>query len=190
MPAEQLSSTATASTVRGLRGEYFDNNRLDGHAAPDRAPIARIDFGWTLNSPGRGIPFDWYSVRWTGTLDGAAGRRARASASKATTATASISTARCSIDNWQKQSYGTRSADVTLAPGSRTTCALEYFESTGNARLKLVWDAGVSDDWGAKIAEAAAARRGAATSRSSSPASRKGSSAIARSSVCPGIRRS
>ena len=28
----------------------------------------RIDFGWTLNSPGRGIPFDWYSVRWTGTI--------------------------------------------------------------------------------------------------------------------------
>ncbi len=29
---------------------------------------ARVDFGWTLNSPGRGIPFDWYSVRWTGTI--------------------------------------------------------------------------------------------------------------------------
>ena len=27
-----------------------------------------MEFRWTLNSPGRGIPFDWYSVRWTGSI--------------------------------------------------------------------------------------------------------------------------
>ena len=36
---------------------------------------ARVDFGWTLNSPGRGIPFDWYSVRWTGRITAPAERR-------------------------------------------------------------------------------------------------------------------
>ena len=36
---------------------------------------------------------------------------------------------------------------------------LEYFESTGNARLKLVWDAGVTDDGRARIDEAVALAR-------------------------------
>ncbi len=47
------------------------------------------------------------------------------------------------IDNWRKQSYGTRLANVALRPGTRHAIRLEYFESTGNARVKLVWDAGV-----------------------------------------------
>ncbi len=55
---------------------------------------ARVDFGWTLNSPGRGIPFDWYSVRWTG-----ASRFHRAasgaSASRQTTGIGCFSTASC-----------------------------------------------------------------------------------------------
>jgi beta-glucosidase len=50
-----------------VTGEYFDNNRLEGPPRLTRTD-PRIDFRWTLNSPGRGIPFDWYSVRWTGTL--------------------------------------------------------------------------------------------------------------------------
>ena len=67
-----LSSTDSGKPVRGLRGEYFDNNRLAGAPRLVRTD-PRIDFGWTLNSPGRGIPFDWYSVRWTGTLTAPAG---------------------------------------------------------------------------------------------------------------------
>src|SRR5262249_23762665 len=59
VPAEQLSSIDSNKTVRGLRGEYFDNNRFAGAPRLVRTD-ARIDFGWTLNSPGRGIPFDWY----------------------------------------------------------------------------------------------------------------------------------
>jgi hypothetical protein len=49
------------------------------------------------------------------------------------------------VDNWKKQSYGARLADVTLAAGTRHDLRLEYFESPGNARLKLVWDAGGDD---------------------------------------------
>ena len=90
VPSEALSSSAGRQRSPGLRGEYFDNNRLAG--PPRLARIdARMDFRWTLNSPGRGIPFDWYSVRWTGTLT-APPAASRASASKATTAIACIST--------------------------------------------------------------------------------------------------
>jgi beta-glucosidase len=50
-----------------------------------------------------------------------------------------------------KQSYHTRLSRVTLEPGSTHDIRLEYFESTGNARVKLVWDAGARDDWRARI---------------------------------------
>jgi beta-glucosidase len=61
------------------------------------------------------------------------------------------------IDNWRKQSYRTMMAAVVLQPGSSHDLRLEYFESTGNARVKLVWDAGERDDWQALIDGAAAA---------------------------------
>jgi beta-glucosidase len=152
IPPEALSSTTNDKIVQGLSAEYFDNNRLEGKPRIVRTDT-RMDFRWTLNSPGRGIPFDWYSVRWTGTLtvpqscvkriaiEGNDGYRLYLGG-------------RLVIDNWRKQSYGTRVDAVDLAPGSSVDIRLEYFESTGNARLKLMWDAGVVDDSEEKIAEA------------------------------------
>jgi len=144
-----LSSVDSGRVVRGLRGEYFDNNTLSGAPRIVRTD-AHVDFGWTLNSPGRGIPYDWYSVRWTGKLsvppsgvrrigvEGNDGYRLYVDGTLV-------------IDNWVKQSYHTRLAGVRLAPGTSHDIRLEYFESTGNARVKLVWDAGVRDDWRAGI---------------------------------------
>jgi beta-glucosidase len=40
---------------------------------------------------------------------------------------------------------------VHLEAGHEYDLRLEYFESTGNARVKLVWNHAVSDDWRAKI---------------------------------------
>ena len=137
-----------------LNGEYFDNIRLEGTPRLTRVD-PRIDFRWTLNSPGRGIPFDWYSARWTGGLvvppsgvrriaiEGNDGYRLYVDDALV-------------LDNWRKQSYGTRVAHVSWAPGSSHRIRLEYFESSGNARLKLMWDAGVADDSEARIAEAVA----------------------------------
>ncbi|HET8770081.1 MAG TPA: glycoside hydrolase family 3 C-terminal domain-containing protein [Gemmatimonadaceae bacterium] len=128
----------------GLRGEYFANNRLDGIPAVVRVD-ENIDFGWTLSSPARGIPYDWYSVRWTGSViahpagvmrigvEGNDGYRLWVDGELL-------------VDNWEKRSYGTHMADVDFAPGSRHDIRLEYFESTGNARVKLVWDAGVAGE--------------------------------------------
>ena len=149
VPAEQLSSVVDGRAASGLQAEYFDNNRLEGEPRVRRTD-APVDFGWTLNSPAREIPFDWYSVRWTGTLtvpptgvrrvgiEGNDGYRLWLDGELV-------------IDNWRKQSYGTRFATVSWRPGTKHDLRLEYFESTGNARVKLVWDAGVRDDSQAQI---------------------------------------
>lgn len=152
VPSEQLESIADGRSVPGLRGEYFDNIRLDGEPRLVRTD-RRVDFGWTLNSPGRGIPFDWYSVRWTGTFVVPATGVHRIGVEGDDGYRLSID-GRVVIDDWRKQSSGRRLVEVSLEPGSRHEVRLEYFESTGVARVKLVWDAGVVDDAQARIDEA------------------------------------
>jgi beta-glucosidase len=152
IPPEFLSSASNGQMVRGLAGEYFDNNRLEGAPRMTRTD-ERMDFRWTLNSPGRGIPFDWYSVRWTGRV-AVPSSGVRRIAVEGNDGFRLFLDGRLVIDNWRKQSYGTRVADVALKPGATSDIRLEYFESTGNARLKLMWDAGLTDDSEARIAEA------------------------------------
>jgi beta-glucosidase len=155
VPSENLHARTGGEPAPGLRGEYFDNNRLDGQPRVIRVD-ERIDFRWTLNSPARGIPFDWYSARWAGTmtiprggvrhigLEGNDGYRLWIDD-------------KLIIDNWRKASFGTHMAAVNLARGSEHAIRIEYFESTGNARLKLVWDAGVTSAWRAQLDSAAVA---------------------------------
>jgi beta-glucosidase len=157
IPAGALRAASELESRPGLTGEYFDNNRLEGTPKLTRVD-SRMEFRWTLNSPGRGIPFDWYSVRWTGKIvapqdavhrvavEGNDGYRLYLDGALA-------------IDDWKKQSYGTHAADVRWTPGSTHTIRLEYFESTGSARLKLMWDAGGVDDGESRIEEGVALAR-------------------------------
>src|SRR6185437_5525650 len=162
VPAEQLSFTANGEIERGLQGEYFDNNTLAGTPKVVRTD-RRIDFGWTLNSPARGIPFDWYSVRWTGRLTlPASAQPIRRLGVEGNDGYRLWLDDKLIVDDWHKQSYGAHLADVWLAPGSVHTIRLEYFESTGNARVKLVWsDRANGDDagWRASIDRAVDAAR-------------------------------
>lgn len=142
IPAEQFSTESGGRRVPGLSGEYFDNNRLTGTPRLTRVD-PRADFRWTLNSPGRGIPFDWFSARWTTTVTAPAAGVRRIGIEGNDGYRLWIDGALV-IDNWVKRSYGRREAAVNFAPGSTHAVRLEYFESTGNARLKLLWDAGAT----------------------------------------------
>jgi len=143
----------------GIGASYFDNIDLAGEAVITRTD-PRIDFRWTLNSPGRGLPFDWYSARWTGTLTVPSEGVARIGV-EGNDGYRLWLDGELAIDNWRKVSYGRRLVPVDWQPGSSHALRLEYFESTGIARLRLVWDAGVVDDAERRIAAAVAAARNA-----------------------------
>lgn len=157
VPAEQFAVTREGKTQPGLWGEYWDNNTLTGGPRLSRID-PRVDFRWTLSSPGRGIPFDWYSARWHSTLT-IPSSGVRRLAVEGNDGYRLYLDDILVIDNWRKQSYGTRVAEVTLAPGSTHALRLEYFESTGIARLKLLWDAGADSASAARINEAVALAR-------------------------------
>jgi len=152
VPAEQFSVTRDGKTEAGLAGQYWDNNTFTGPPRLERID-PRVDFRWTLNSPGRGIPFDWYSARWRGTLTIPAVGVKRLAVEGNDGYRLYIDNVLV-LDNWRKQSYGTRTIDVQYAPGSTHDLRLEYFESTGIARLKLLWDAGADASAEARITEA------------------------------------
>jgi beta-glucosidase len=144
VPASSLSTGASGQETRGLAGEYFDNPKLEGAPRLTRVET-RMDFRWTLNSPGRGIPFDWYSARWTGTIVAPASGLPNVGV-EGNDGYRLYLDDRLVIDNWKKQSFGRRIAAVDFKPATVHRIRLEYFETTGNARLKLLWDAGVVDD--------------------------------------------
>ncbi len=157
VPSDAWSTTSNGARTKGLSAEYWDNITMEGTPRIARVD-PQVDFGWTLNSPGRGLPFDWYSARWTATVTApAAGLRTMGV--EGNDGYRLYIDGALVIDNWRKQSFGTRTVPVTFAPRSRHEIRLEFFEATGSARLKVLWDAGVRDTQDAAITQAVTAAR-------------------------------
>ncbi|HSL71349.1 MAG TPA: glycoside hydrolase family 3 N-terminal domain-containing protein, partial [Longimicrobiales bacterium] len=152
-----LEHTVVPAARLDLRAEYFDNIALEGEPRVVRKD-SNIDFRWTFNAPARGLPTDWYSVRWTGTLTAPAGGVRRLGI-EGTDGYRLWLDDQLIIDNWRKQSYHTMLAPVTLEPGQPHDLRVEYFETTGNARVRLVWDAGADRGLQARIDSAVAIAR-------------------------------
>ncbi|HET7249097.1 MAG TPA: glycoside hydrolase family 3 N-terminal domain-containing protein [Gemmatimonadales bacterium] len=152
VPAGALAHDSSGVRRPGVHAAYYDNITLAGAAQFERID-PRIDFAWTLEGPGPGIARDWYSVRWTGRLAVPA-TGVRHIGVVGSDGFRLYLDGRLVLDDWEKRSAGARLAAVTLQPGRSYELRLEYFETTGNGRVRLVWDAGVSDDWRSAIGRA------------------------------------
>jgi beta-glucosidase len=146
-----------ANAFDSLHGAYFDGIALAGAPRLTR-PEERIDFRWTFNAPGRGISPDWFSARWTARLRAPAGGVRRLGVEGSDGYRLYLD-GRLLVDDWRKQSYRTTLVPVSLAAGSSHDLRLEFFESAGNGRVRLIWDAGSPDDVGARIDSAVALAR-------------------------------
>ena len=60
-----FTTPSDQSGVFGLKGEYFDNEDLKGKPVMVRTDTIMRHY-WALRSPGKNIPADHFSVRWTG----------------------------------------------------------------------------------------------------------------------------
>jgi beta-glucosidase len=139
---EEALTTVPASALNsggqpGLKGEYFTNAELDGTPA-STTQDAVVDFTWT-ETPPMGLPHDYYSVRWTGTLTvpqdgdyvlgvrGDDGFRLYVNDEKV-------------LDDWSTHPAETKSCIVTLKAGQPVPIRLEYFQATGGAEVSLLWN--------------------------------------------------
>ena len=154
VPGGALAHDSAGVRRPGLRADYYDNITLSGPAQLVRID-PRIDFAWTLDGPAPGIARDWYSVRWTGRLAvPSGGGGIQHIGVVGSDGFRLYLDGRLVLDDWEKRSAGARLAAVTLEPGRSYELRLEFFETTGNGRVRLVWDAGVSDDWRGAIGRA------------------------------------
>ena len=142
--SEFLSTETEGSKKNGLKAEYFKGLSTENH--PEFVRIdPQIDFHWTLFSPDPVLAADDYSVKWTGNLlspgdgvykiglDGNDGYKLYINDSLL-------------IDNWHKQSYHTRLVDYVFEKNKQYTIRIEFYESAGNAHIRLIWTAGIKND--------------------------------------------
>ena len=153
IPEMNFFHIVTGEKQSGLKGEYFNNITLKGEPALSRID-KNIDFRWTLFSPDQSkINYDYYSARWTGkllapetgTIDlgikGDDGYRVYINGELI-------------IDNWKKQTVQQITKPYKFVKGRVYDLKVEFYETTGNVWFKLIWNAGIENNWKNRIAEA------------------------------------
>jgi beta-glucosidase len=157
IPPEYLRHASGSSSEKGLLASYWDNPDFSGTPAARRVDPG-LDFRWALFSPQEGIARDWFSARWTGEivapksgslrigLEGNDGYRLYVNDSLV-------------IDNWDKRSYSLMLRPFNAVQGKAYAIKVEYRETTGFGRLRLVWDQGVNGNPRTGIDQAVEAAR-------------------------------
>ncbi|MDX1413264.1 MAG: PA14 domain-containing protein [Candidatus Promineifilaceae bacterium] len=114
------------------RGEYFNNTTLSGTPALVRDD-RYFDHNWGTGSPAPGIiNNDFFSARWTKTIDGRPGQY-RIILTSDDGSRLFINNV-LMIDNWNIQAPTSRAVDY-FYPGGPIEVRVEYFEQTGNALI-------------------------------------------------------
>ena len=149
IPRASLRCTSGGALQSGLLGRYWTNADFSGKPALERLD-SEMQFNWSLFPPVPEVARDWFSARWTGEfvapmtgritigLEGNDGFRLYVGDSLL-------------VDNWQKSSYRRVLRGVDVIRGRSYPLRIEYRETRGFGRLKLVWDYGVARDARARI---------------------------------------
>ena len=118
------------------RGEYYDNRTLSGSPALVRYDD-RINFNWGEGSPAPDrVGREKFSVRWTGSLNLAAGRyRFQVKADDGVRLWVNNYPL---IDQWRDQPATAYHAEIQL-PGGNVPVKLEYYEHAADAVIQLNW---------------------------------------------------
>jgi len=161
VPSSNLFCSTTNKNEHGLRGEYFNNVTLNGKPKVIRVD-KEINFGWTLYSPDPDINYDFYSIRWMGKLKSPITGKSKIGIEGNDGYRLYLDN-KLIIDNWKSQTFTARLVDFAFEKDKEYDIKIEFFESQGYARFKLVWSVGIKNDWRKKIDEAVEAARNAET---------------------------
>ncbi|MBU1700589.1 MAG: glycoside hydrolase family 3 C-terminal domain-containing protein [Candidatus Eisenbacteria bacterium] len=155
VPPEFLSCVQDDTLRNGLIGSYYNNINLSGDPVFTRVD-PQIQFQWTLNSPDpHRLPDNFYSVRWIGKLRAPATGWVKIGVEGNDGYRLTIDGVLV-IDNWHKVSFRSLAAEHHFEEGREYDLRIEYFEPTGNARLRLVWNYGMETGGDSAINEAVA----------------------------------
>lgn len=136
---DEIVARATFRTAadgpRGLKGEYFNNERFQGDPALVRND-ERIDFRWGAGSYSDEGPVDHFSVRWTGYFVPEAEDDYKFYVSADDGVRLYLDDALV-IDDWKIHGETLDTYSSHLEAGKPHKVRLEYFESTGTATARF-----------------------------------------------------
>jgi beta-glucosidase len=157
IPQQFLRSVTGTTTSPGLLGHYWDNSSLTGTPVLLRID-SQLQFNWSLFPPHPDVPRDWFSVRWTGELLSPITGELRIGLEGNDGFRLYVDTSLV-IDNWEKRSYSRILHTIKVVKGRAYPLRIEYRETTGFGRLRLLWDYGVLKAGRARFDEAVRAAR-------------------------------
>ena len=153
IPSDALSCVVDGKVQKGLKGEYFSNVTLSGVPALTRID-QQLQFQWTLFSPDPNVlPYDFYSVRWTGKLKAPATGKFKIGVDGNDGYRIYID-GKLVVDNWTKLTKQAILKDFAFEKGRSYDIRVEYYEPAGNAFFSLVWSAGVKNTEASDISNA------------------------------------
>lgn len=143
-----------ALAPNGFKGEYFDNQRLQGEPKLVRND-KEINFDWGEEAAAKGLPADYWSARWTGTIipevtgDYLIGTKADDGARLWVDG-------KQVVNDWRPHAETTNSAKIHLEAGKPVSIRFEFFDATQFASAKLVWRTPLTDPFAdtIKVAQA------------------------------------
>ncbi|HYO07770.1 MAG TPA: PA14 domain-containing protein, partial [Tepidisphaeraceae bacterium] len=128
----------------GLTGAYYNGTTLPelGSGSPSIVAVTRVDanvnFYWGAGAPAAGITADKFSARWVGQIE------PRYSETY-TFSTRSDEGVRLWVDNkliidsWSRHKLKTDAGTITLQAGKRYDLRMEYYDFSGAAVARLMW---------------------------------------------------
>ena len=129
----------------GLLGEYFDNPDLKGKPIVSRVDENMAPY-WDKNSPAKGLPADFFSVRWTGTI----------SPPETGNYILGIVTDdrgrfyfedQLKVDNWSPYQMNVmKTFRAKLEKGKEYKIRIEYADSVSYAGIRFQWKKDAGDD--------------------------------------------
>lgn len=115
------------------RAEYFNNTTVSGSPVLVRDE-ARISNNWGIGSPGPGVNSDFWSARWSRTLQARAGQYRIILTSD--DGSRLFINNQLIIDNWRVQGRTSQATDY-FTQGGNLEVRVEFFDQTGGAELRV-----------------------------------------------------
>lgn len=143
------SGYLSADGKPGLKARYYDNPELSENPVLEQQD-EQIDFHWTLYSPHEKLKSDHYSIRWTGELTAPESGEFQIGLEGNDGFRLYIDD-KMVIDRWGKQSYHQDLVSYSFAKGKKYAIRIEFHETQGEGKIKLLWNATVKTDWKKEI---------------------------------------
>src|SRR5713226_5301993 len=136
VPASFLT-LAGKGTPKGFKGEYFNNQELQGQPADVRTD-EQVNFDWGRYKPAPHVGENNFSVRWTGKLTPAESGAYRLGAT-ADDGVRLYLDGQLLIDAWKTNPTKTVTKEVNLEAGRAYDVRMEYYQYNREAIAKFVW---------------------------------------------------